>query len=219
MCNTTAIIFGSTKLNPDDILGARILEVGARNWNGSLREIIQKWAPSEYIGADIVSGEGTDVVCSAEKLLEAFGPDSFDIIISTELLEHILDWKIVVSNLKKLCKPGGLILITTRSFGYKYHPFPNDYWRFEIEDMRKIFSDCEILNLEEDAIEPGVCILVRIPESFSECGLSTIKLYSIIHDKVVLEPDIRTADIKLNHFHKKERIKNFLRKVFYYLYK
>lgn len=99
---------------------------------------------------------------------------------STEMLEHVLDWKNVISNIKNLCKPGGTILITTRSQGFVYHPTPRDFWRFEKEDMEKIFSDTEIIKLEDDYMHPGVFIKAKKPQNFTENDLSDFKVYSII---------------------------------------
>ena len=85
-----------------------------------------------------------DVICKAEDMLDVFGKDSFDVIISTELLEHVLDWRKVINNFKNVCKRDGIIVITTRSYGCLYHGHPYDFWRYEIEDMKHIFSDCTI---------------------------------------------------------------------------
>lgn len=96
-----------------------------------------------------------DVVCEAERLVERFGTEAFDAVITTELIEHVRDWRLVVSNLKNVCRPGGIIIVTTRSKGYGYHAAPYDFWRYELSDMENIFSDCEILLLEKDLEEPG----------------------------------------------------------------
>jgi len=58
--------------------------------------------------------------------------------------------------MKAVLKPGGFIYITTRSRGFPYHAYPHDYWRYEIEDMEKIFGDFEIIALEKIG-KPLVC--------------------------------------------------------------
>jgi SAM-dependent methyltransferase len=188
MCNSACIEFGVRNLAIEEVKGKKIIEVGSYDVNGSLRPIIEAWGtPDEYVGVDIIDGPGVDLICPAEEIIEKFGKESFDIVISTEMLEHVRDWRKVISNIKNICKPNGLILITTRSYGFGYHDFPYDFWRFESVDMTSIFSDCNILNLQNDKSDPGVFIKVQKPAKFVEKNLTSIKLYSVIVDKRVNE--------------------------------
>lgn len=208
MCNITGILFGARNLSRKDVEGKRVIEIGSYDLNGSLRSLVKSWQPSEYIGVDIIEGEGVDVVCSAEEIINKFGEEGFDIVISTELLEHTRDWRKVVSNIKKICKKNGIILITTRSFGFGYHAFPYDFWRYEIEDIKNIFSDLETIKLEKDSKEPGVFIKAMKKEDFSENDLSDYELYSIVANKRVKEIDDKY--FRSLHFLKmvtKERLK------------
>jgi len=141
---------------------------------------MKAWGVERYVGLDISKGPGVDVVGSADSMTNMFGEDSFDIVISTEVVEHIKDWRSAISNIKRVCKPGGTVLLTTRSKGYAYHGYPSDFWRYEPEDMEKIFSDFEILSLERDTEAPGVFIKARKPDKFVETDLSNFELYSIL---------------------------------------
>jgi len=180
MCNATGIIFGATALAPRDVEGKRVIEVGAYDVNGSLRPVLMRWKPAEYIGVDIVAGPGVDVICPAEALRDRFSEASFDVVLSTEMLEHVLDWRQTVNNLKSLCKPGGLLLITTRSIGIAYHGFPYDFWRFQLSDFEEIFSDFTIENLEEDKLAPGVFLKARRPDDYQAKDLTDLAVFSII---------------------------------------
>ncbi len=164
-----------------EFAGRRVLEVGSRFVNGSVRPLIERFCrPREYVGIDIEAGKYVDVVLPAERLVEYFGPESFDVVISTEVLEHVFDWRTVVNNMKAVLKPGGFIYITTRSRGFPYHAYPHDYWRYEIEDMEKIFGDFEIIALEKDWEAPGVFLKTRKPTNWSPNDLSQIELYSMV---------------------------------------
>jgi SAM-dependent methyltransferase len=141
MPGVSAIVFAAKNLDKSEIKGKRVIDVGSYDFNGSIRPLIESWEPAEYIGVDILDGASVDVVCNADDLVDKFGKESFDVVLSLEMLEHSRNWKRSISNIKNICKPNGIILITTRSYGYPCHGFPNDFWRYELEDMKHIFSD------------------------------------------------------------------------------
>lgn len=71
----------------EDFAQKRILEVGSKYVNGSVRPLIEKfYSPKEYVGVDIEAGRYVNVVLPAEKITEYFGPESFDVLITTEML-------------------------------------------------------------------------------------------------------------------------------------
>jgi len=162
--------------------GKRILEVGPGN--ASVRPFVERFLrPKKYIGVDIKHGKYVDKIVSAEKLLHVFGPESFDVIISTELLEHVVDWRCVINNMKMVLKKGGCMYITTRSLGYPYHGYLSDFWRFELEDMLKIFSDFQIIVLKKDPETPGVFLKARKSLDYKPNDLSGIAIYSVVLGK------------------------------------
>lgn len=179
MCHGSCLKFGTTHLTNSILFGKKILEVGSLDINGSVRNVISKLSPSFYTGVDIIPGKGVDSICSADKLISTFGKNSFDIVIATELLEHTYFWKSVVSNIKGVCRPKGYILITTRSRGFPYHPYPNDYWRFSIEDFTTIFSDFNILKLQKDPQALGVFLFAQKPSRFSEVKLPGYTVFKV----------------------------------------
>ncbi|MHA1729904.1 MAG: methyltransferase domain-containing protein [Promethearchaeota archaeon] len=188
------IVFTVNNLKKEEITGKSVLEVGAYDVNGSLRPIIKMWNPSQYIGVDIQKGPGVDVICNAEDLEERFGSESFDIILSSDTLEHIYNWRGAISNIKKICKPNGILILSVPSIGFPYHSYPHDYWRYEINDIQDIFSDFEIQIIENSYPYSGVLIKVKKPQNFKENNLDTIMLYSIIAKKRVINISSTTID-------------------------
>lgn len=180
MCNSECVSFVQRAVGPEEVKGKDIIEVGSYDVNGSVRPYLEGLAPASYLGVDIRRGPGVDLICEAELLVDRLGVESFDLVVSTELLEHVRDWRLVVTNMKRIVRPGGLIVITTRSRGFQLHDFPNDFWRYEPSDMRVIFADCSIEMLDIDRSDPGVFVAARRPtdERFEPLDLSGYALHS-----------------------------------------
>ncbi len=204
MCNAQGLRFAEKALTEKEVAGKKIIEVGSANVNGSVRPYIESLKPRVYLGVDISKGKGVDFISTAENLLTHFKKETFDVLISTELMEHVLDWRKAISNFKKLVKPGGVLLITTRSFGFPYHGYPFDFWRYEVQDMQNIFSDCIIETLEKDPSK-GVFVKVVKPMNFEENDLYDIELYSVITDKRVKN----LSDIDIFEFTQRNRRHQF----------
>lgn len=75
-------------------------------------------------------------------------PDNcFDLIICTEVLEHVANPFAAVAEINRMLRPGGQAYITT-PFNFRIHgPLP-DNWRFTEHGLRQLFSDMEIISLE-----------------------------------------------------------------------
>jgi SAM-dependent methyltransferase len=157
-----------------EIQDKTVLEIGSYNVNGTPRDVFIPFAPKQYVGIDQGPGPGVDRVINASDMLRDLGPNSFDVVLSTEMLEHARDWRTTVSNMKAVTKPGGLLYVTTRGPGFPFHGFPEDHWRFTVLDFRRIFADMGILNLIPDPDFPGVFIKCRKPVDFKPINLDKI---------------------------------------------
>ena len=146
----------------DTCYNMRVLEVGSRNINGSVRPLVESTKPLEYIGIDIEPGPGVDRVLNAIYLTDTF-PAWFDVVICTETLEHARDYLTVIAQMKAVLKPGGVLYLTTRSPGFPLHEYPGDYWRFTKAQILTLFKNMQIESCEDDPQTPGVFLKARKP--------------------------------------------------------
>ena len=183
-----AVRFFLETVHPHEVMYKNLIDIGSRLIDMSLKPIIKShwYNPATYTGIDLFEGEYVDKICNAEDIVETFGENSFEFVLCVEMLEHVKDWRKVISNLKRCCTPEGFIFITTRMPGYPKHDFPKDYWRYNIEDMKVIFSDCIIENLGNDEgpeylmHRKGIFVKVRKLEKFVENDLSNHKICILV---------------------------------------
>lgn len=89
------------------ITPAAVLEIGSLDVNGGVRSLFEN--ASHYHGIDVTDGPGVDEV--------ADGADwqptrQFDVVVSTEVLEHAPRWRDVVRNAWAAVVGGGTCIIT-----------------------------------------------------------------------------------------------------------
>ena len=189
MCNKRVTSFVADHLLSEDVLGKRVLEVGSYDYNGSTRSDIMRFRPSSYLGVDIQQGPGVDEVADICDLTRRFGTEAFDVVVTTEVLEHVENWRGAIANLKAVLAPGGLLVVTTRSKGFGFHAAPYDFWRYEEDDIKVIFADLDIEALEsDDSSEPGVFVRARKPLQARPLTvpLEAYALYSIVLNRRAL---------------------------------
>lgn len=105
-------------------LGGSIVDIGAMNVNGSLRDVCH----AAYTGVDIESGPGVDVVVPLGHELP-FPNENFDMAVSSSTFEHDPIFWHTFLGMARVTKVDGYIYINAPSNG-SYHAHPVDCWRF-----------------------------------------------------------------------------------------
>lgn len=150
----------AASLTPGEVAGRRVLEVGSYDVNGSVRPMVEAHGPVSYVGVDQTPGPRVDQVVPAGQLAGVFGAAAFDVVLSTEMLEHVADWQAAVAGMCEVLAPGGLLMFTTRSPGFPYHPFPVDCWRYTVDCVRGMMLAAGFRPVEvvDDPQAPGVFV-------------------------------------------------------------
>lgn len=87
-------------------IGKRVLDIGSLDVNGNNKHLFED---CEYIGLDVIEGKNVDVISIAHE----YEPDElFDVVISTNALEHDMYFKKTLKHMVKLLKPGGFMFFS-----------------------------------------------------------------------------------------------------------
>lgn len=93
---------------------------------------------TSYTTFDAVPGAGIDVV--GDVLDAPFAGDSFDTVISTQVLEHVEKPWVMVREINRILKKGGFCILTA-PFLVPYHADPHDYFRYTTEGLKSLFKN------------------------------------------------------------------------------
>jgi SAM-dependent methyltransferase len=132
-----------------------VLDVGSMDVCGTYRELFP--APRfKYTGLDLEAGKNVDVVAtSAYDWLT--DPETFDIVISGQCLEHVLNTHSWMQEVSFHLKPGGICCIIA-PWQWDEHKFPVDCWRILPDGMRFLLADIGNLNINKVWKQENDCI-------------------------------------------------------------
>lgn len=93
-----------------------VIELGSVCVNYSISELFDM--PINYLGVDLTSGKGVDIICDA-KIVNLGG--NFDVAISCECFEHNPHYNETFANMTRHVRAGGLVLFTCATTGRAEH--------------------------------------------------------------------------------------------------
>lgn len=86
---------------------------------------------------DVAPGPEVTIVGDIQRT--AIPDNTYDVIICTQVLEHVANPFLAAAELYRILKPGGRLLLTVPS-AYPYHSAPGDYWRFTRDSLGLLFG-------------------------------------------------------------------------------
>ncbi len=115
-----------------------VLEVGSRARSGNTyRWFLPKEA--RYTGFDVIPGENVDILGDAHRLSDFLPRESFDIVYSIAVFEHIMmPWKVAVE-MNKVMKLGAVGFVLSHQT-WPLHEEPWDFWRFSNRAWHALFN-------------------------------------------------------------------------------
>lgn len=92
-------------------------------------------ADADYRGADLPGNPEATVEIATDGTVPL--PDaSVDVVLSTQVLEHVTDPAVYLAECARVLRPGGRMLLSTHGL-MVYHPDPVDYWRWTCAGLRR----------------------------------------------------------------------------------
>jgi SAM-dependent methyltransferase len=106
--------------------------------------------PQLYIGVDLRS-KSADVIARAENL--PFRNSCFDVVLCTQVLEHVEEPKKVLEEIKQVLRIKGLLILSTHGFWMEAHE-PTDYWRWTLQGLEKLMKSAGFNIIKTSSMEP-----------------------------------------------------------------
>lgn len=116
--------------------GLTVIELGCGN---RPYQVLVEATGARYVGADMPGNAHADIVLGEDGSIPV-ADASFDIVLSTQVLEHVPDPDAYLAEARRILKPGGKLILSTHGV-WVYHPSPLDYWRWTSAGLRKVIED------------------------------------------------------------------------------
>jgi hypothetical protein len=104
--------------HPNYFTQSIVIDFGSLDINGNNRKY---FGMPLYVGVDIAPGKNVDVVSKCHEFTIDKVPSRPDVVLSTEMLEHDMYWKLSLKNMLDILQPGGLLIITCATTGRAEH--------------------------------------------------------------------------------------------------
>jgi len=140
-----------------------ILEIGPTGFPSYYQRVLDRpnleWHTLDIGSYGIEGGEKNPLhMTSQSEYHYPVADNSFDIVLSGQVMEHVKKIWRWMDELRRIVKPGGLI-ITIVPVSWSYHEVPVDCWRIYPEGMRALVEDkglemieCRFESLEKDLL-------------------------------------------------------------------
>lgn len=133
-------------------LSGRVLEIGAQQL---ARSAIEEF-PEPRFAYHNLALEASDIpntiTADLSDCRDTIPDESFDLVLSSDVLPHIDRPWLAASEIGRILKPGGLAIIHS-PFGWGNHPGAVDHWRYSPASLELFFGDLECLEKGYDLSE------------------------------------------------------------------
>ncbi len=139
--------------------------------NRSIRQHLSNLATPDLSAVEI---SGSEIIrqheWSASKILEypffdlcapIIPSEKFDVVICSQVLEHVIDPIAACRSLAALCAPGGMVVVAT-PFLLRVHEAPLDLWRFTEEGLSRLLDAGGLDVIESHSWGNAACVRANL---------------------------------------------------------
>lgn len=115
-----------------------------------------------YVRADVTPGPGIDRLLPADGATGEL-PDSYDVVFSSQVLEHVQAPAEYVAECLRILKPGGWLILTTHGM-WEEHGCPYDFQRWTSRGLEELARSAGFMVVESCKITTGAraaCLLLH----------------------------------------------------------
>lgn len=148
--------------------GKRFLEIGSLDVNGSARHLFEA---AFWWGIDIRPGRGVDEVVDA---VDYDGKGQFDVVVTTETLEHCPEPATIIDCAWRALIPGGILVITAAAPPRDPHNCDGSAWggvefyhNIDEAALQELLTNWVDVDIEYDPVHGDIYACARKPEPTS----------------------------------------------------
>ena len=109
---------------------------------------------------DVEPASSVDVVGDARTM--PFSDASMDVVLCTQVLEHIPEPVAVIGEIRRVLKPGGTLLLSVPSI-FPQHGSPGDYWRYMPQGLQWVLRDFHSVKVMGEAgTVPSIFLVLNV---------------------------------------------------------
>jgi SAM-dependent methyltransferase len=134
-----------------------ILNIGAA---GTISDVLDKIDGLKITSLDINPIRKPDILCDACDMQGKVADNSYDMAILMEVLEHIPTPDRALAEIRRVLKPGG-ILIGSTPFLFPIHGAPHDYYRYTTHGLQYLLRDYKDVKVTgRNNFGEAICVLM-----------------------------------------------------------
>ena len=118
-----------------------VLEIGSKDY-GNTQDFRAVYSGNEYVGLDMEQGPGVDIVHDLTTGVGPLRPDHFELAICCSVLEHVRRPWVFAEHLSGVIQNGGILYLAV-PWVWRFHAFPDDYFRFSWRGIEELFPEFE----------------------------------------------------------------------------
>lgn len=142
-----------------------VLEIGSKDY-GNTSSFRDHFLKNEYVGIDMEAGDNVDRVIDLTDGTGDLPLDHFSLAICCSVLEHVRRPWVMAENISRLVCSGGSLYMSV-PWVWRYHPYPDDYYRFSWRGIIELFPEFEWKHIMYSG---------NVPNEFFEVTEDTIEI-------------------------------------------